>query len=171
MRTAFCVALASLTVVGLAAAQATNKAIAHKTESRRSAARGIFVAVLSGGYEVPAVETTASGAAELTLVGSRLRYRLHVESLNDVTGAYLHIGRAGEVQPAVADLFAGVKAGPVSGLLSSGTLRPADLHGTTMRKLIQALRNDDAYLTVHTVNHPSGELRGQLRIQPLVATR
>jgi hypothetical protein len=71
----------------------------------------------------------------------------------------------------VADLFDGMKAGPVSGLLASGTLRPTDVHGTTMWKLSRALRNNDAYVTVHTMTHREGALRGQLRIQPVVANR
>lgn len=130
-----------------------------------------FVAVLTGAYAVPEVETRATGTAELTLVGSRLHYQLHVESLRDVTGAYIHIGRAGEPAPAVADLFDGVKAGPVSGVLAHGTLETSALHGTTLRQLVRALQQDDAYITVHTRAHPGGEIRGQLRIQPVVASR
>jgi hypothetical protein len=162
MRTIFYAALASLIVAATARAQAT---------PRRAESRETFVAVLSGAYEVPAVETPATGTAELTLVGSRLRYRVNVASLNDVTGVYIHIGRAGEERPAVADLLEGPEVVPVSGLAASGTLRTRDLHGTTMRKLLRALRADDAYVTVHTREHSGGELRGQLRIQPLVASR
>jgi hypothetical protein len=127
--------------------------------------------VLSGGYEVPPVETRATGAAELTATGSRLHYRVDVDSIRDVTGVYLHIGRAGEEAPAVADLVEGVKPGPVSGVVARGTLRLADLRETTMRQLLQALRKNEVYVTVHTLAHPGGELRGQLRIQPVVASR
>jgi hypothetical protein len=84
---------------------------------------------------------------------------------------YLHIGRAGEEAPAVADLVEGVKPGPVSGVVARGTLRLADLRETTMRQLLQALRKNEVYVTVHTLAHPGGELRGQLRIQPVVASR
>ncbi|HVH66883.1 MAG TPA: CHRD domain-containing protein [Gemmatimonadales bacterium] len=171
MRNALLAALASLFVAGTAGAQATKKPATQKAEPRHATSRETFVSVLSGGYEIPAVETAATGTTELTLDGSRLRYRVDVESMKDVTGAYIHIGRAREDQPVVADLFEGLKAGPVSGLLASGTLRANDLHGTTMRRLEQALRKDDAYVTVHTRAHPGGELRGQLRIQPVVASR
>lgn len=176
MRTALRIAtLAGLVMVAPCAAQTPAKPpqqpITHKAEGRRSAAPEVFVAVLSGAYEVPAVETPATATAELTLVGSRLHYQIHVHSVSDVTGAYIHIGQAGEEDPAVADLFEGVKAGRISGLLASGTLRAADLHETTMWRLLRALRHDDAYLTVHTRAHPGGELRGQLRVQPVVASR
>lgn len=50
-------------------------------------------------------------------------------------------------------------------------MRATDVHGTTMSKLGRALRNDAAHVIVHTMTHTGGELRGQLRIQPTVATR
>jgi hypothetical protein len=167
MRTAVLTTVVAGLVIGApAAAQTPSKPPTH-----RSTAPETFVAVLSGAYAVPAVETRATGTAELSVVGPRVHYQLHVDSLRDVTGAYIHIGRAGEPTPAVADLFEGVKPGPVSGLLARGTLEATALHGTTLHRLIRALQQDDAYVTVHTRAHPAGEIRGQLRIQPVVASR
>lgn len=170
--------LAGLVLVAPAAAQsaaltppARHQVAAAQHLARSSVSRETFVAVMSGAYAVPAVETHATGTAELTLTGSRLQYRVSVDSIRDITGAYLHIGRAGEEAPAVADLFDGVKAGPVSGVLASGTLGARDLHETTLPRLIRALKNDQVYVTVHTLGHPGSELRGQLRIQPVVANR
>jgi hypothetical protein len=168
MSTVLYAALAGLIAVAPAAAQVPTQ---PAPRTRKAESPKVFVAVLSGAYEVPAVQTRASGTAELELVGSRLRYRIQVDSIDDVTGAYIHIGRAGTEWPAVADLFEGLKAGPVSGLLTSGTLRAAHLHATTMGRLLRALRENDVYVTVHTRAHPGGELRGQLRGQPIVATR
>jgi uncharacterized membrane protein YgdD (TMEM256/DUF423 family) len=145
--------------------------VAANPAPRKPAAHDVFVAVLSGAYEVPAVETQASGTAELRVVGTRLAYQVHVAAIRDVTGAYIHIGQAGETTPAVADLFDGVKSGPTSGVLASGTLAPGALHETTLHRLLQALEQGDAYVTVHTLAHPGGELRGQLRAQPAVASR
>jgi len=79
--------------------------------------------------------------------------------------------RAGEEAPAVADLFDGYREGPLSGMLAEGTLTATRVHGTTMARLLRALRQDDAYVTVHTRTHPDGEIRGQLRAQPTVAHR
>jgi hypothetical protein len=112
--------------------------VAPAVAQKPAPSREVFVAVLSGAYAVPAVESPATGTVELTLVGSRLHYRIHVDSLGSPTGAFIHIGRAGAEHAAVADLFEGVRAGQVSGLLASGTLRPPDVHGTTMGKLIRA---------------------------------
>jgi len=171
MRTVLHAALAGLIAVVPVAAQTAGKATASKPDTRKIESRETFVAVLSGAYEVPAVETRASGTADLTLVGSRLSYRVHVQSVKDVTGVYIHIGRAGGDQPVVADLCEGLNRGPASGLVASGTLRAADLHGASMARLRRALQEDDAYITVHTVAHPGGVMRGQLRIQPMVASR
>jgi len=56
-------------------------------------------------------------------------------------------------------------------MLAEGTLTRTRVHGTTMARLLRALRQDDAYVTVHTRTHPDGEIRGQLRAQPTVAHR
>ena len=130
-------------------------------------ATGVYVAVLEGGYAVPPAETRAGGTAELTWTGKELRYRLRVDGISNVTGAFVHIGRAGQEAPAVADLFDGFKAGPVSGVLAQGTLAGTRVHGTKMARLLRALREDNAYVTVHTPAHPDGEIRGQLRRQPV----
>jgi CHRD domain len=164
-----------LTLAGLvggapAAAQSTHRTAARLSEPMSGSAR-VFVAVLEGSYDVPPIATPATGTVELTLAGNALRYQVHVDSIRDVSGVYLHIGHPGDVAPAVADLFDGVKAGPVSGLLSRGTLTRAQLHETTMARLVRALKNDDVYVTVHALALHGGELRGQLRAQPIVARR
>ena len=166
--------LAGLALAVPGAAQTTQTAVArvdtHKTPPRRVAGT-IFVAVLSGGYAVPAVVTPATGTAQITRVGSRLEYEVRVDSISDVTGAYLHTGKAGEERPAVADLFRGMKSGPVSGTLAKGELGPAQLHDITMPQLIGALEHNDVYVTVHSLNQEGGEIRGQLRVQPMMASR
>ena len=167
--TSFALALACLAGgAPLAAQTAARTASTPETKPRPGQ---VFVAVLEGAYEVPPIETHATGTAELTWTGTALHYQVHVDSISDIAGAYVHIGRAGSDAPAVADLFDGVKAGPVSGLLASGTLTKAQLHETTMARLLRALRDDHAYITVHTLALRGGELRGQLRAQPIVASR
>ena len=164
------IALACLLSAAPLAAQTSGRTAARPREPKSGSGQ-VFVAVLEGAYEVPPVETHATGTAELTWTGTELRYQVHVDSIRDVAGAYLHIGRAGSDAPAVADLFDGIKAGPVSGLLARGTLTKAQLHETTMARLLRALRDDDAYVTVHTLALRGGQLRGQLRVQPIMASR
>jgi hypothetical protein len=167
---ALTIPLACLLSAAPLAAQASGRTTA-RPRVPKSGSGQVFVAVLEGAYEVPPVDTRATGTAELTWTGTALRYQVHVDSISDIAGAYLHIGRAGADAPAVADLFDGVKAGPVSGLLARGTLTKAQLHETTMARLLRALRDDDAYVTVHTLARRSGALRGELRVQPMVASR
>jgi hypothetical protein len=163
-------ALACLVSAAPIAAQTLGRSAARTPDSKPRSAE-VFVAVLEGAYAVPPVDTHATGTAELRWTGTELQYRVDVDSISDVTGAFIHIGHVGATAPAVADLFDGRKAGPVSGLLASGTLRRSALHGTTLHRLVRALRDHDAYVTVHMLAHPGGELRGRLRIQPVVASR
>jgi CHRD domain len=171
MRCTLYAALATLVAVVPAAAQGKKPTTKVATKATESAPARSFVAVLNGAYEVPPVNTPARGTVDLTFNGSQLHYQVHARSISDITGAYIHIGHAGDDQPAVADLLEGLRPGPASGLVASGTLRMADVHGTSMRNLLQALRNDDAYVTVHTREHPGGEIRGQLRVQPVLASK
>lgn len=161
------VALCCAVPVAPAAAQTAKQ----KPVTPTAPTTGSYVAVLEGAYAVPPAETRAGGTAELTWTGKQLRYELRVDGISDVTGAFVHIGRAGQEAPAVADLFDGYKAGSVSGVLAQGTLTATHIHGTTMARLLRALREDNAYVTVHTPTHPDGEIRGQLRMQPTVAHR
>src|SRR5438477_251445 len=91
MRTAHLAA----TLAGLAVAVPAAAQTPKSSAPREPAAHDVFVAVLSGAYEVPPIETQATGTAELSLVGSQLHYRLHVDSIGDITGAYIHLGGAG----------------------------------------------------------------------------
>lgn len=158
---------ASLVLIPPVAAQATYARAAMKP----TASRAIFLATLRGSDEVPPVATPATGTAELTIVGPEVRYQVHVDRIRDVTGAFIHIGGPGEKHPVVASLYEGLKPGPTSGLLASGTLRPWDLHGVGMTRFIRALRTNDTYLTVQTKAHPGGEIRGEIRIQPSATGR
>jgi hypothetical protein len=40
--------------------------------------------------------------------------------------------------------------------------------GKTIADLVQEIKNGDAYVNVHTVQHPAGEIRGQIETPPLV---
>lgn len=131
----------------------------------------LFVAVLEGAYDIPPFRTPGTGTVEVTWTGAALRFQVHLDSIRGVTGASLHIGPVGDLTPAVAELFDGVRAGPVSGLLSSGTLTARDLHGTSIDELLQALRDNGAYVTVHALSLGGGALRGQLYREPVVTSR
>ncbi|WP_195576641.1 CHRD domain-containing protein [Paenibacillus sp. 1001270B_150601_E10] len=130
----------------------------------------VFKAFLSGQNEVPPVRTAASGNASFTSNRSntRLAFRLTVRNIAQVTQAHIHLGRRGENGPVVAFLFGQSKFGiTVRRGVIQGTLTNQDLvgplQGRTISDLIREIRNGNAYVNVHTIRFPNGEIRGQIR--------
>ncbi len=132
-----------------------------------------FTANLSGGSEVPAVATPATGMADFMLSpdGTSLSYTLSVANISDVTQSHRHLAAVGVNGPVVAWLFpAGPPAtlipGVSNGVLAQGTLTAANLTGILagqpLSALIDAINAGNAYVNVHTVAHPGGEIRGQI---------
>jgi hypothetical protein len=145
-------------------------------------AKTTFRATLTGGDEVPARTTQASGTATFTLnkAGTEIKYRIIVHGIENVTAAHIHTGAAGVNGPPVAFLFGPTApgGGKKNGLLASGTLRAADLIGTlagkTIADLVVEMGAGNTYVNVHTDDgvgeanrgagdFPDGEIRGQLR--------
>lgn len=137
-----------------------------------AAARGHarnFRAHLAGRNEVPPVDTDAQGQAlfKLSKDGSELHYRINVANIEDVTQAHIHMAPAGQNGGVVAFLFGPVPGGvTVNGTLVEGILTDADLTGAlagqTLAELVAAMRAGNTYVNVHTVEHPPGEIRGQI---------
>jgi hypothetical protein len=135
----------------------------HTTDNPAGEIRGqlegptLFEAYLAGRYEVPPVNTAASGHAVLALSedASTLYYRVRVEDISGVTAAHIHAGGEGENGPVVYPLFTGGPPpfnanNPVSGSIS---VNEDD---------ILAIIADDYYVNVHTTANPGGEIRGQI---------
>ncbi|WP_410771267.1 CHRD domain-containing protein [Fontibacillus sp. BL9] len=128
-----------------------------------------FKAFLNGRNEVPPVRTIATGNATFRLnrTGDRLFFCLIVRNINQVTQAHLHLGRKGVNGPVVAFLFGpskfgiSVKRGVVRGTLTSNDL-VGPLSGKTIRDLIREFERGNSYVNVHTIQHPDGEVRGQV---------
>lgn len=132
-----------------------------------------FVAHLSGGEEVPAADTLARGNAvfQLNKEGSQLRYRLIVANVENVTMAHIHLAPAGANGPVVAWLYpsappASLIPGRFDGVLATGVITAADLRGPLagqpLSALVDAMLAGDAYVNVHTLQYPGGEVRGQI---------
>ncbi|MBG9794144.1 hypothetical protein ABD76_17195 [Paenibacillus dendritiformis] len=128
-----------------------------------------FRAILSGRNEVPPVRTIASGNAVFQLSSNRtqLRFRLVIRNINRVTQAHIHLGRRGQNGPIVAFLFGpskfgiSVRRGVIQGILTSRDL-VGPLKGKTIRDLIREIERGNAYVNVHTIQFPDGEIRGQI---------
>lgn len=134
-----------------------------------------FVAHLTGDEEVPPVDTQAQGQAifHLSKDGSELTFKLIVANIEDVTQAHIHCGPAGVNGPVVAFLYG---FGPVvspNGILSEGTISAADVIPrpdspacpggvVDFEDLVAKMRSGNAYVNVHTIENPAGEVRGQI---------
>ena len=139
-----------------------------------------FRAVLSGATEVPANASTATGVAEISIVGPTLLFRVDVTGLSNPSAAHIH-------GPADAATNAGVRVNlcgasgvpacptgtPFTGTLAVGAA--VQVAGISYDSLLVLLRNGNAYVNVHTndgVNPPNtgpgdlsaGEIRGQITV-------
>lgn len=120
--------------------------------------------------------TNSNGSGNITLdynsTADLFTYTLSWADLTgDATAAHIHFGAVGVSGPIIVPFF----TTPLPGTDSiSGTLTNADVTGaagiTTILEVASAIADGNAYVNVHTVEYPAGELRGQLAIAPEPAT-
>jgi CHRD domain len=144
-----------------------------RASASKAPAQDHFHATASGREEVPPNDSRGRGTATFKLSedGSTLTYRLIVANIENVTQSHIHIAPKGVNGPVVVFLFGFVSGGVTqNGLLAEGTItqanliaRPAIGFGGTMAELLAAMRSGNAYVNVHTVAIPAGEVRGQVR--------
>ena len=127
-----------------------------------------FSALLSGGEEVPPVDTAATGVASITVEGGEsIEYDVNVTGMDKVTAAHIHNAPKGENGEVVATLFkADSPTGQISGNLANGSITASNLEGqmqgSPFRDIIRALERGEANVDVHTENNANGEIRGQI---------
>ena len=121
-----------------------------------------YETALTGRMEVPPVATLASGAVTAELNGNTLTLSGDFDDLrsdfNTAVGAHLHIGYAGSNGPVAIPLV------PVL----DTDLRGGQFQATTntfvlTSEQLTALEERRMYVNIHTVDNPSGAIRGQLR--------
>lgn len=129
----------------------------------------VFTATLSGDNEVPPVTTDTTGDATFTVTETGIDYVVNVAGGTGITMAHIHMGAAGENGGVVFTLFMAEDTSTgidVDGELASGTIVAADLSGAlenmALNDLITEMIGDVAYVNVHSVANPSGEVRGQI---------
>lgn len=120
-----------------------------------------FVAHLSGSNEVLPVLSGGSGTVTATLDGTSLTLEGSFSGLssdfNPDIGAHIHLGYAGQNGDVEIPLVP-----TVGDDNRSGTFEADDNTFTLDEGQINALRNRQMYVNIHTVGVPSGEIRGQL---------
>ena len=109
-----------------------------------------YVADLEGYSQSPRVNTSATGAAELTLSADKKTLSYHItQSVVGATKAHIHLGAAGENGAVVYPLA------PLS----------ADMKGTITLAGATDVANLDSgnfYINVHSATNADGEIRGQI---------
>jgi hypothetical protein len=161
--TPFAITLAIASVlVGSALSQNLKSAIASTD---------IFTATLGGDKEVPPVQTNATGSIGFSQPHlNNMSYGLQVENLANITAAHIHIGKEGANGPVVVTLFKAdndTGTGLLNGQLAKGAIMNNMLEGPLAGKavesdLVNAIKSGEAYVNVHTVDHPDGAIRGQI---------
>jgi hypothetical protein len=136
---------------------------------------------LSGDEEIPARDTRARGTAVLHFNDDgTLSYQLIVANIENVVQAHIHMGPPTTNGPIVLFLYGLVPSGGgrIQGVIAKGTRTAADLvgplAGKTMEDLRTEIRNNNAYVNVHTNDgvaptntgpgdFPGGEVRGAIQ--------
>ncbi len=101
-----------------------------------------------------------------------LGYRLIVRKGDNITAAHLHCGASDQVGPVVATLYQAKNpvdpTAPFMGTISENEIvaNTAECNPgiQTTAHLVQAMREGKIYINVHSLEHPDGEIRGQLRL-------
>ncbi len=139
--------------------------VIHTTEYSGGEIRGQITAFtpatsydtrLGGNSEVPPVTTAATGEGDFTLDPSLTQFAfvVRVADIQDITAAHIHRGPAGQNGPVVHALFDGSGTfDPTHPLAGNVTLSAADLAD---------LLGNLYYVNVHTTQHSTGEIRGQI---------
>ncbi len=129
-----------------------------------------FAAELSGDAEVPPVTTDGSGSATVTISDDESSISFDV-TFQDLSGpatmAHIHYGAADEAGPVLIWLTEvgttdGSFESPISGTADETAFMPVDGGPQSFAEALQAIRDGNTYVNIHTEMNPGGEIRGQL---------
>ena len=133
--------------------------------------KNVFISAMTPSQET-ADPTVGSGNAspsclatfELVARGTILNYVIRCYRITGVTAAHIHAPASADSDASpMVDLFSDSGTGPINGELTRGSIvRGTDLSDADFAELIQLMRTDMAYVNVHTVVNPGGEVRGQV---------
>ena len=138
-----------------------------------------FSTSMTGFQETPPILSNGSGTFHATVKGDSLTYTESFGGLtSNVTQSHIHFGErslAGTIFVVLctnlANGPAGTPACPAGGGTVTGTVTAASVIGVPGQNitagdfaaLLRILRSGDAYVNVHTIRFPAGEIRGQVR--------
>ena len=121
-------------------------------------AQAAYQASLIGGNEVPAVTTPADGIAKVFIDGTTVTVSGSFTGLlTEYVASHIHRGAPGENGPVALALTAGLSLDK-----TEGSWEFANNTFTVTQALADSIANGLAYVNLHTVGNPSGEIRGQI---------
>lgn len=147
-------------------------ALAPAVMARHGGGNGAHVAPLNADNEVRegqtgVIDSDAVGNAVFKFEGeSSVSFKLIVANIEDVVAAHIHCGAAGENGPVGLTLFTGEPV-TFNGILAQGSATGPDVGNAcgwaSLSDVLDAIEGDAAYVNVHTLANPPGEIRGQIR--------
>lgn len=152
--------------LGLLAAAMAGTLLADGCKGSRTATRtdsdkpmAEFTVNLTGGQEVPPVQTVGAGTGTVKLSPERnvVTYNIMVGVLSGpITAAHFHRGGMGQSGPPVKTLSFD------NNMVAAGNWTMHDASEPLTRELVEALLAGNLYINVHSSNNPNGEIRGQV---------
>jgi hypothetical protein len=129
-----------------------------------------FSASLSGKEEVPPTESSASGWAKFVtdVNGTQVSYWVNITGLNQITGAHIHNGSAGQNGDIVVTLSQqeSAEGGDNVTLSLKGNITKdgleGPLEGKELSELVSLMSDGNVYVNVHTDEFKNGAIRGQI---------
>jgi hypothetical protein len=119
----------------------------------------LITARLTGGQEVPAVTTNATGVAGFKLNAAKDSLCVDIIAIGlsgTITGIHIHDGAMGTNGGVLINLSTFVTGNRIQTVITG-----ADLTQELLGKLLSGM----TYLNVHTAANPNGEIRGQLKLE------
>jgi hypothetical protein len=134
-----------------------------------------YRAKLTGKKEVPPVETTAEAVINFKTKPDMLTWKMNVTGLSNVTGLHIRQGATGQNGDVIVDLLKVSKDSKTpKGMFMRGNVTAANLQGPlqgkTLEDLKAAMGTGNAFVNLHTTDHPDGLIRGQLKQKGTNAT-
>jgi hypothetical protein len=159
-----------LLIIAILAAIISIAAISLSSSSVQAQEGETFSTSLSGNDEVPATQSTATGLAKFQTNenGTQVSYWVNVTGLNEITGAHIHNGSAGQNGDVVVTLSGPESAqnaeNPVISLKGNVTNDKLEgpLAGKELSELLGLMSDGTVYLNVHTGEFQNGAIRGQI---------
>ncbi len=126
-----------------------------------------YIANALPSLEQPPKTTTGTGVVTFVDNGSEIDWTMTLTGVTNVTQSHIHLGSTTVASGAVIiNLFfpnRPPETGTLNGFVASGTITNANNSSISLDSLRVLFNNGNAYVNIHTVVNPGGEIRDQIR--------